>query len=262
MIIENFLHNLGLNTNEIKVYLYLLSHGESIASIIAKRTELKRPAVYATLESLEQKDMIISFVKNDVNHFDAIEPEDIVEVCENKVNEMSRLAKKASSLKHEFKKIREKKKTPVLEVRGKIKYYQGLEAVTDLIEETLDEKEEEQRCFGLNSYHAEMAGNDWESYTKKRVQQGMHVRSIQPDTEEAKEYKSRDKNELRKTCLVPVVKFPGGCEINIIGDMIAMFTVEGNEPMGMKMKNKFMAQALKSLFELAWEKAEFYDKDN
>jgi len=125
MIIENFLHNLGLNTNEIKVYLYLLSHGESIASIIAKRTELKRPAVYATLESLEQKDMIISFVKNDVNHFDAIEPEDIVEVCENKVNEMSRLAKKASSLKHEFKKIREKKKTPVImqkwqEMTGKV----------------------------------------------------------------------------------------------------------------------------------------------
>lgn len=260
MIIENFLRNLGLTSNEIKVYLYLLSHGESIASIVAKRLEMKRPAVYATLESLEQKEMIISFLKNDVKNFDAVEPEDIVEVCENKVNEMSRLAKKASSLKHEFKKIREKGKIPVLEVRGKIKYYQGLEAITDLIDETLDEDENQQLCFGLNNYHSQMAGDDWYNYTKKRVARGMSVLSIQPDTPEAKEYKTRDKSELRTTRLVPAEKFPGGCEINIIGDTIAMFTVEGREPMGMKMKNKFMAKALKSLFALAWEKADFYDE--
>ena len=259
MIVENFLRTLGLTENETQVYLYLLSHGESIASIVAKRLELKRTAVYATLENLEQKGMLVSFIKNDVTHFDAVEPEDIVEMCEQKVSEMTRLAKKASSLKGEFRKIREKGKIPTLEIRGKIKYYQGLEAVTDLIDETLGENEKEQLCFGLNSYHSEMAGDDWRNYTQKRVEKGMSVRSIQPKTSAAIEYKSRDEKELRQTRLVPYDKFPDGCEVNIIGDTIAMFTAKGREPVGMKMKNRYMAQALRSLFELAWERSDFYD---
>ena len=262
MIIENFLRSLGLAESEIKVYLYVLSHGESIASIIAKRLEMKRTAVYSILDSLVQKEMVVSFVKNDVNHYDAVEPEDIVEICEQKVNQMARLAKKADALKGEFKKIREKGKIPILEVRGKIKYYQGIDAVTDLIEETLETPEKEQLCFGLNTYHTEMGGDDWKNYTQKRIKKKMFVRSIQPDTTEAENYQSRDKEELRETRLVPLSNFPGGCEINVIGNMIAMFTTLGNEPMGMKMENKHMAQTLKSLFELSWERAEFYNEKN
>lgn len=260
MIIETFLRNLGLNENEVKVYLYLLTHGESIASVIAKRLEMKRVTVYSTLESLEKKSIIQSFIKNNVAHFDAIEPDDIVELCEQKVNEMQRLRQKADTLKDEFRKLREKGRMPKLEIRGKIKYYEGLEAVTDLIGETLDVKEKEQLCFGLNSYHTELAGDDWGRYTEKRVQKGMRVRSIQPDTEAAIEYKSRDAKELRDTRLVPHGNFPGNCEINLIGDMIAMFTTREKSAMGMKMYSPDMAQALRSLFNLAWERAEFYDK--
>ncbi len=149
---------------------------------------------------------------------------------------------------------------PTLEIRGKIKYYQGLEAVTQLIEETLLEKDRVQLCFGLNTYHSELAGDDWGDYTAKRVEKGMSVKSIQPDTDAALEYKARDAKELRETRLVPHDKFPGKCEINIIGNMVAMFTTGTHEPMGMKMYNKDLSEALRSLFNLAWERAEEYDK--
>lgn len=260
MIIEAFLRNLGLNENEIKVYFYLLTHGESIASVISKRLSMNRITVYSTLESLEKKSMITSFMKNNVANFDAVEPDDIVELCEQRVMEMERLKKKASELKGQFSKLREQGKMPKLEIRGKIKYYQGLEAVTDLIGETLEEKEKEQLCFGLNAYHTELAGDDWKSYTKRRVEKGMRVRSIQPDTDDAIEYKKRDKNELRETRLVPKENFPGNCEINIIGSMIAMFTISARGAMGMKMYSPDLALALTSLFELAWENAKNYDK--
>jgi HTH-type transcriptional regulator, sugar sensing transcriptional regulator len=261
MLIESLLKNLGLTENEVRVYLYLVSHGESIVSIISKRLGIKRTAVYTILESLEEKDMVTDFLKNNVKHFDAIELEDIVELCEQKANDMNRLAKRAVKLKDEFKKIREKSQAPTLEVRGKIKYYQGMDAVTDLIEETVKEKGEEQLCFGHNMYYCQMPGDDWANYIKKRVKNKMSVRSIQPHSNEAKEYKARDKESLRTTKLVPGDKFPDDCEINIIGDMIAMFTTKGSEPMGMKMYNKNMARTMRSLFELAWEKAKDYDKE-
>jgi len=259
-MIERFLYNLGLNSSEVKVYLYLLTHGESIASIVAKRLELKRANCYAILEVLEKKGMITSFSKNNVTHFDATEPDEVVALCNQRVKEMERLQKSAAELQKELHELREKGKMPKLEIRGKIQYFQGLDAVTDLIEETLNEKGKEQLCFGLNTYHTELGGNDWVDYTQKRVKKGMHVKSIQPSTNAAIEYKARDTKELRKTNLVPKDRFPGNCEINIIGNMIAMFTTHGKEPMGMKMHNEDMAQALRSLFNLAWEKSEEYDK--
>ncbi|MDD5056102.1 MAG: helix-turn-helix domain-containing protein [Candidatus Peribacteraceae bacterium] len=259
-MIESFLQSLGLTDNETRVYLYLLTHGESIASIVAKRLGIKRASVYQVLESLEAKGLIVEFSKNNVSHFDSVDPEDLVGLCEQRVFEMKRLQQKAEVLKHELVKLREKGKMPTLEIRGKIKYYQGLEAVTQLIDETLKEKSKEQLCFGLNTYHTELAGDDWGDYTKKRVAQGMFVRSIQPDIEEALEYASRDKSELRETRLVPNEKFPGKCEINIIGSTIAMFTTSGREPMGMKMHNKDLSEALRSLFNLAWERSQEYDR--
>ena len=258
-MIEGFLRSLGLSENELRVYLYLLSHGESIASIIAKRLEIKRATIYPVLESLEKQELIHTFEKNGTMHFDAVEPEDIIYLCEQRVHEMKRLKEKAEGLHKEFKRLREQGKIPKLEIRGKIKYYEGLEAVTGLIEETLDEKQTEQQCFGLNTYHTELSSDDWVTYTKKRVKKGMKVRSIQPDTEEAVQYKARDKDELRETRLVPKKQFPGGSEINIIGDMVAMFTMQGKQPMGMKLYNKELACALRSLFELAWERSEHYD---
>lgn len=260
-MIESFLQTLGLTDNETRVYLYLLTHGESIASIISKRLGIKRASVYQVLESLEAKEIIVHFSKNNVAHFDSVDPaDDLVGLCQQRVYQMQRLQQKAEVLKGEFKKLREKGKMPTLEIRGKIKYFQGLEAVTQLIDETLSEKSREQLCFGLNTYHAELAGDDWGDYTKRRVTKGMFVKSIQPDTEAAVEYKARDKTELRETRLVPHEKFPGKCEINIIGDMIAMFTTGTHEPMGMKMYSKDLSQALTSLFRLAWERAGEYDK--
>ena len=258
--IAAFLRNFGLNESEIKVYLYLVTHGESIVSIISKRLEMKRATCYQTLEGLEKKEFVTTFMKNNVTHFDAIEPDDIVALCEQRVSHMQILRRKAESLNAEFERLRRAGSMPTLEVKGKVKYYEGLDAVTDLIDETLNEKCKEQLCFGLNTYHSELAGDDWGRYTQKRVRKGMKVKSIQPDTQSAVEYKSRDKQELRETKLVPHDTFPGQCEINVIGDLIALISTSGAQPMGMKLRSKELAQGLSSLFKLAWERSEEYDK--
>jgi len=41
--------------------------------------------------------------------------------------------------------------------------------------------------------------------------------------------------------------------------MIAMFSTRGREPSGMKLYNPDMAEALRSIFNLAWQKSEDYD---
>jgi len=144
---------------------------------------------------------------------------------------------------------------------GKITYYEGIEAVGNLIEETLHEPTKEQLCFGLNEYHTKIHSDDWGDYTQERVDKGIFVKSIQPDIPAAIEYAKRDGKELRTTKLVSHKDFPAHCEVNIMGDMVALFTTKGDKPSGMKMYNKYMADTLRSLFHLAWEKTENKKED-
>lgn len=259
-MMNTFLTKFGLTKNEQDIYLYLLGSGTSIASMIAKRLGIKRVTTYAALETLNKKQLVSSSQRNNVTYFEAVAPEEIINICKRKIAEDTALEEEAKKTLAEFKQLESKQSAPVLEVKGKIKYYQGLEAVKGLIDETLDEGKVEQLCFGLNKYHTEHLWDEWKIYTKKRAKLGMNVKSIQPNTKAAKEYKKRDKDELRETLLVPNKKFPANCELNVIGDMIAIFTSHGEEPTGMKLYNKEMAQVLRSLFELAWEKAKEYDK--
>lgn len=248
---HTFFMQLGLTQNEETIYLFLLEYGATIASMVAKRLNLNRVTAYASLRSLKKKMLVTSFEKNGVAYFEAATPEEIVHLCKEKVARQVDLEEEAESMLPELRKLQAKQLKPILEVKGELKYYQGTEAVKMLVEETLEENEPEQLCFGLNTYHTSSKDDAWQLYTQRRVTKGMHVRSIQPDTQEAKEYQKRDKSELRTTLLVPHKKFPADCELNIIGDMIALFVTHGDKPAGMKIYHKDMARVLTSLFELA-----------
>lgn len=256
---DEIFKRLGFTKNEQKIYLYLLAHGASLASMIAKRIGVKRVTVYAALESLEKKNFLTSYTKNDVTYFEAFSAEKLKQVSRERIAREEAFQKEIEKALPFLKELELDPKRPRLELRGNITYYQGIEAVKHLIDETLAEKSKKQYCFGLNYYHIHHTDSVWRAYTHKRVSLGMKVWSIQPATADAIEYQKRDAKELRKTRLVPADTFPAECELNIIGDMIAIFTAQKEEPVGIKFYHKAMASALTSLFKLAWERAEQYD---
>ena len=253
MTITAFFRHLHLTKNEEEIYLFLLEYGHCIASVIGKRLGIKRVTIYACLEALKKKGFVTTFQKNNVAYFEAVTPREILALCQKRVEDVRVVVEEAHSVLPQLEALQKSRQKPVLEVKGKLKYYQGTQAVQDLINETLEEGNKEQLCFGLNKYHVEHIQDDWKSYTNRRVAVGMHVRSIQPDIAAAKAYKKRDTEELRETKLVPHAKYPADCELNIIGDMIALFSTHGDQPSGLKMYHKDMARVLRSLFELAWE---------
>lgn len=258
---NEFFRKLGLTMNEQNVYLFLLKYGYCMTSVLAKRLNIKRVTAYAILASLEKRGLITTFKKNDVTYFEAVSPKKLFQICHDMVAKSIELRDEAKAMMPMFEKIMQEQITPILDIKGKIKYYEGIDAVINLIDETLQETSKEQLCFGLNNYHVEHMADEWAKYTQKRVSGGMKVRSIQPDTVAAREYKKRDQHELRITRLVPNGTYPSRCELNIIGDMIALFTAYGEKPSGMKIYHKEMAQSVRNLFELAWEKAAIYDRE-
>ena len=255
-MIQTFFDSLGFTEKEVKIYMYLTSHGAQAASVIAKKMEIKRASIYPILKNMVDKWLVIDYEKNAITYFKGIEPEDIALLCEKKERELKRLKKNSTKIQEDLEKLKGGQKQDQFDLAGKITYYEGIEAVSNLIEETLDEPSKEQLCFGLNEYHTTIHSDDWGDYTQERIEKWISVKSIQPDTPAAIEYASRDGKELRKTKLVPHEDFPAHCEINIMWDMVALFTTKWEKPSGMKMYNKHMADTLRSLFNLAWEKTD------
>ncbi|USN59114.1 MAG: helix-turn-helix domain-containing protein [Candidatus Peribacteria bacterium] len=252
-MLQTFFDSLGFNEKEVSIYMYLLSHGPQVASTIAKKVDIKRSSIYTMLQSMVDRGLLVDYNKNKLTYFKGVEPEDITLLCERKEQELKKLKKNSMKIQLDLEKLKENQVQEQFDLAGKITYYEGIDAVTTLIEETIQEKGKEQLCFGLNEYHSKIHPEDWSNYTQKRVDNKISVKSIQPDTEAAKAYASRDAKELRTTKLVPNEDYPANCEINIMGDMIALFTTKGKKPSGMKMKNKYMADTLRSLFLLAWD---------
>lgn len=259
-MLDNIFKQLGLTRNEQEIYLFLLEYGKSIASLIGKRLGIKRATVYASLESLENKGLVHKYSKNEVAYFESESPNNLVKLCEKELQTYETLKRGITNIMPQLEEIESKQAKPSLEIKGKLKFYQGANSVKELIDETLLEKDKEQLCIGISKYHIDNPDTVWHNYTEKRTKLGMKVRSIQTDHQINQKYKARDKDELRETKLIPEKKFNIPSELNIIGDMIALFVTDGNEPMGIKLYNKEMAQIVRTLFELAWIGADKIDQ--
>ncbi len=77
---EEQLKEIGLTDNEVKIYLLLLKQGLMNPSEIAKKSGLHRGYIYDALERMQEKEVISSILKDKKKHFQAILPENLVEL--------------------------------------------------------------------------------------------------------------------------------------------------------------------------------------
>lgn len=163
-MIKDFFQILGFNEKETSIYLYLTSHWSQIASTIAKKTDTKRASIYSILKWMLEKWLIIDYTKNKLTYFKAIEPEDIDMLCDRKERELKKVKKDSKQIQWFLNNLKEKQVTDQFDLEWKVTYYEWIEAVSNLIEETLEEPVKEQLCFWLNEYHTKVHTDDWSSY--------------------------------------------------------------------------------------------------
>lgn len=252
---------LKCSATQEKLYLLLLEIGPSIASMLSKRTRIKRVTVYGALEGLLQKGLVESFRKNNVNYYQASRPEVIANILDMQFTEEQQFNAMAHRKIEELKLLQKKREKTIIELKGVIRYYEGRQAIETLIRENLNSSSRLQYCIGMSGYYALQDAGAWQEYIHSRVRKGMKVLSIQANTAANRAYKALDSEELRETRLVPVDHCPDHAELNIIGNRIVLFTDQGGEELGIKIINKTLADVLKKLFQLAWEHSSKLEKD-
>ncbi|MFA5796614.1 MAG: helix-turn-helix domain-containing protein [Candidatus Woesearchaeota archaeon] len=84
MNVESVLENIGLTKNEIKIYLVLIELGTTTTGAIIKNTGIHTSKVYDGLERLSTKGLVTHIVQSNIKHFNAVPPERILHLLEEK----------------------------------------------------------------------------------------------------------------------------------------------------------------------------------
>jgi sugar-specific transcriptional regulator TrmB len=97
-MIENVLKNIGLNESEIKVYLCLLQLGDSTRNNIVAKSNIAGSKIYDVLQKLQQKGLVSIYLQNEVMHFKAVNPNQIMYYLEEKKDNISKTEEEAKTI--------------------------------------------------------------------------------------------------------------------------------------------------------------------
>jgi sugar-specific transcriptional regulator TrmB len=78
------LTQIGLTESEIKVYFALLELETSTIGPIVDKAKVQESKIYYLLERLKEKGLVSFVIKNNVKHFQAADPKNLVRIISDK----------------------------------------------------------------------------------------------------------------------------------------------------------------------------------
>lgn len=248
-MINKILEQIGLNKNEIKIYLELLKLWNSMVWNIVKKSWIPRATVYDTLERLLEKSLVIKGSKNWQKTYEAERPETLHYMLEKKKDEIKYLDSSLSKMMPELQSMANQ-----FSIVPSIKFYEWLDWVEKVLNDTLNAKEEvytyvntdwmDRYIFDLN-----------EKYLKKRKELWIKKKWLlvkTPDT--IKRLKWYDKSVSKARFLSKDCLFSLECEI--YDWKVSFMTFSEEKIIAMIIENKEIYEMHRKLFEEYWKTAE------
>jgi sugar-specific transcriptional regulator TrmB len=240
MKIEQILKKFGFSENEIKVYLASLEMGPASAQDIAKKAGLKRTTTYSVLAYLVSRGVVGKTIVKNKTRFVAEPPEKLL-------NLIGEIKENISKVMPQLEAIYNKN-----EIKPKITFFEGENAIHNVYEDTLKEKPQEILEWNTNAFF-ERFPKDY-NYIEKRTALGIKARRIAGkgslwDTA----HKNLDQKELAETLIVSKEIFDPKIEVNIYSNKVAFMNYAEN--MSVIIESKAIADAMRQAYELSWKGA-------
>lgn len=242
----------GLSENEAKVFLVLLELGKGTVTQITRKAGLNRTTGYDILDSLVTKGLASISGKEPKQEYISESPDKIISLLEHQISDKEQQLKKIKSVLPEMRSLHN------VAGRPKVRFYEGVEGLKDVYEDTLSSTEAIRAYASVGDMHEGLPGY-FPGYYKKRAEKGIAIRAIIPDTEAGIERKTLDKNEMRESALVPKEKFLFSPEINIYDNKVMI--ASWKEKLGIIIESAEIADAMKKIYELAWAEAKKLDQN-
>jgi len=177
MVETKMLAQIGLTESEIKVYFALLEMESSTVGPIIKKAKVPHSKIYEILEKLEEKGLVSFVIKNNVKHFQASDPRNLINILDEKEQAIEKQKKELEEtvipqIEQRRKLTEEKQEATVYES------FDGIRAAFSLILETLKAGEEYQAFTLGEALKEKKVINFFRNYHMKRIQKGIKVRLL------------------------------------------------------------------------------------
>ena len=236
---------LGFDSKEADIYLYLLEHIEATAYKAAKDLHIPRSTMYFKLEKLKKDGVINSFRKNNIVHYT---PES-VKTLENKARNQLKTLEKLSPI---LSSIIENASTQ----KPIVRMYSGKEGAKKVWEEVLETYKKEKTKEVYATSHSELFNQlpkYFPNWIKRRRKLPTVVHILHPESDRGKVgWELNPKLEFVKF-LDDDILFEG--EIMTYGKYSILFTYKEPGSQSIIIESKEIAELMKRLLKFAWKMA-------
>lgn len=253
-MLKNILQKIGLSDKDSEVYLACLELGTQPASTIAKKAGLKRPTTYLILEGLLKKGLVSEYTGSNVKYFTAVSPDFLLSYIEKQRRSLTAHQRELEEFLPQFHSL-----TNPYSVSPKVRFYEGIEGIERVMDDTLSAKGEI-LCFScLDRWFArEELANYIKNYARRRsIEKKIPLRGIAIDTPLTRQYLEKDYPGDKTRDFTKVHSFPSDIsvfhnEINIYNDKVAICSLGNHELLGIIIESREIAESQRAIFELAW----------
>lgn len=247
----------GLTEGEIKVYLALNELGLSTIGPILERSKITKSIIYRILDRLIDKGLVSYIIKDKTRHYQAAQPNKILEYIEKRKQDMDENKKKVEQLLPQLLlKQNLSKKSEATIYEG----FKGIMTVHDKRFEKL-KRGDEYFFFGLPPSQPKYYHAYWQKDHKKRAKLGIKTRMLYNQKVEDWVLKDRNNFKLCEARRMPLdVDTPawilGYKDVTVIGLPLA------DKPFAFEIVNQEVADSFKSYFEWFWKKTKRFTMSN
>jgi len=230
----------GFSDKEAKIYLTCLELGSSLASTIARRSEINRWTTYSILEDFKRKWIATENIKDELKYFSVLNPEILFKRWEEQYQKMKSVLPELLAL------------TDKLGDKPKIQFFEGLEGVKNMYGDLLTSTTEPIHAFlGLEIINKKLLEYLYKEFLPQRIRLGIKAKVISYMGEKNKEYKSIDKKALKETRLIKDDDFAIHNEIN---NKVAIAMFSDEEMSAVIIHSKKFHDTLLNIFNLIWKR--------
>ena len=164
----------GLTDGEAKTYLALLELGSCTTGPLIEKSKIARSFIYTILENLIEKGLVSYIIKEKTKHYQAAEPEKILNYIEKRKHNIEESRDKIKRSLPQLKLLQ--KFAPKTEVR----VYEGFNGIKTAFEhhELKLKKGDDSLCLGAYPIQKEKYHLYWMQYHRRREKKGIKARML------------------------------------------------------------------------------------
>ncbi len=239
------LKNIGLNEKQAQTYLSLLQLGKATAYQVSKHSQIKKSTTYVILDELIDKSAVTKIPREKVLQYVATPPEDLFAQAQSKLQT-------AQEALGELKALRKGKKNEV-----SVTYYEGLAGIKDMYAKGIKAYKKD---APISAFFAHSRDTDpallayWPEVNEAMRRAKIRIKGLTVDDPTIHEYiKHQDpKYNLINLKLLDRNKYDSNISIEIFDKFVQI--TSHRYAQGIVINNPDIADALRQIFNLAWER--------